>query len=408
MKFTMTNLDKLARLPIKVLKIIVNSFLYLIAIATPKKKGSIVVGSGQGFTFSDNSMFFFLACQMNDSLRNDICWITKSRQVHNMLLAKSLPCEYLYSFRGVHKVLRAQYSVLSYRLSDIQEGLIGGSKIIQLWHGIPIRKIGFNGDWNVHSLLGRVRRVVYSTLPYTYYMSCDVLFSSNQYTTRAFTEAFKYSFRKKNAQIIEVPQPRYDYLLETIDFQQIFSEEESFIEHHKKGFDKAIVWMPTHRTAHKKQYVDLLSEHHVNLKELSNWLVSKNYILFLKLHPLEKDSFLKLEAYENFIIYNFIESAPLVKLCDILITDYSSVAFDFISIGKPIIFFAPDIDEYERDVGFYLNYREVFKDFLCHTNEGMLKLLKKNGVVTNDQFRTQRIEVPNTYSGRILGIINAI
>ena len=407
MKFTMTNLGKLATPSIKVLKIIVNSFLYLIAIATPKKKGSIVVGSGQGFTFSDNSMFFFLVCQMNASLRNDICWITKSRQVHDMLLAKSLPCKYLYSLRGIFTVLRAQYSVLSYRLSDIQEGLIGGSKIIQLWHGIPIRKIGFNGEWNIHSLLGRVKRVLYSTLPYTYYMSCDVLFSSNEYTTRVFAEAFKYSFRG-NTQIIEVPQPRYDYLLETTDFQQILGEEESFIEHHKNGFDKAIVWMPTHRTAHKKQYVDLLSEHHVNLKELSKWLVSKNYILFLKLHPLEKDSFLKLEAYENFIIYNFIESAPLVKLCDTLITDYSSVAFDFISVGKPTIFFAPDIGEYEHDVGFYFNYREVFKDFLCYTNEEVLKLLKKNSVVTNDQFRTQRIEVPNTYSGQILGTINDI
>ena len=332
-----------------------------------------------------------------------MCWITKSRQVHKMLLAKSLPCEYLYSFRGMYTVLRAQYSVLSYRLSDIQEGLIGGSNIVQLWHGIPIRKIGFNGDWSIHSLLGRVKRVIYSKLPYTYYMSCDVLFSSNKYTTRAFAEAFKYSFRK-NAQIIEVPQPRYDYLLETIDFQQIFTEEESFIKRHKKGFNKAIVWMPTHRFFQRKSFLDIISEYKIELKELSNWLVANNYVLFFKLHPIEINSLSKIGSHKNFVFYNFIESAPLVKLCDTLITDYSSIAFDFIALEKPVIFFAPDLDDYTRHTGFYLNYYEEFEHTMCSTIEGLFALFAESLVIESESLII-RLNKGSSYSEEIHGLM---
>lgn len=52
-------------------------------------------------------------------------------------------------------------------------------------------------------------------------------------------------------------------------------------------------------------------------------------------------------------------SEELLPVADVLITDYSSVIFDFLLYRKPVVRFAPDLDEYENARGFYMDYRRL-------------------------------------------------
>src|SRR5699024_2881742 len=89
---------------------------------------------------------------------------------------------------------------------------------------------------------------------------------------------------------------------------------------------------------------------------------------------------LDLSSYSSRIIdvslYNDI--SELFVIADVLVTDYSSMLFDFVVTGRPIVFYAPDIDEYGTSVrGFYLDFNEVCPGPVCETTDGAAKLINR-------------------------------
>ena len=106
---------------------------------------------------------------------------------------------------------------------------------------------------------------------------------------------------------------------------------------------KVILWAPTFRgNAHNPYLAGLDS-----VKELQKNL-GEDYFLIIKAHP-------HLEAKYS------LSSCPipterLLPVTDLLITDYSSVFFDYLFFGKPTVLFAPDLEEYEKKRGFYVDY----------------------------------------------------
>jgi CDP-glycerol glycerophosphotransferase len=65
----------------------------------------------------------------------------------------------------------------------------------------------------------------------------------------------------------------------------------------------------------------------------------------------------------------------LYLAADVLITDYSSVMFDFTVTGKPVIFLAPDLDEYEAKRGFYFDFAAEAPGPICSTTGQVLEAL---------------------------------
>ena len=58
-------------------------------------------------------------------------------------------------------------------------------------------------------------------------------------------------------------------------------------------------------------------------------------------------------------VSDYPEVNELLLVTDVLVTDYSSIIFDFALLGRPMGFFAPDVADYERERGFYFDYRSV-------------------------------------------------
>ena len=358
----------------KIINLAFNGFAYYLSKLMPKKKGSIVIGSGQGYTFSDNSMFFYIWCVNKANRKIDICWITKSESVYSFLKNKGLPCEKLYSLRGIYRTLSADRSFISHRLSDIHSGLIGGSKIIQLWHGVPLRRIGYNGDWYSDDLIGKIKKIIYKLFPFSYYMACDILISNCSYSSRVYSEAFAYSFRNKK-RILQLGQPRYDYLLgNTKIYDDFFNDELAFLDQFN-GYDKVVAWLPTHRFFQSKNFIKILDDSGFSLSELDEWLKAKNVLLIFKLHPIERKYSSAFDCFKNIVVYDFIDPSPLLKKIDILISDYSSVVIDYLSMKKPVYLVPFDLQEYEAYTGFYLSYKDDMSGFICNGLDDLFNAL---------------------------------
>ena len=164
--------------------------------------------------------------------------------------------------------------------------------------------------------------------------------------------------------------------------------------------DKYIFWLPTFRMA--AEGLERLNEYildsetglpivttYEKMRELDDVLKSLNIIMIIKLHPVQDNSLIAHKFYSNITIMDNKELTAmdlhinsLLSQADAIISDYSSVAIDFLLLDKPVGFALDDLKEYEQSRGFvfnpikkYLPGKEIydfeqFKDFIKEVSKG--------------------------------------
>ena len=193
-----------------------------------------------------------------------------------------------------------------------------GKIYLQTWHGTPYKNSSYDVRINDENHLSEFSEESHNW---------NFLVSSNEYSTKTFKEHFNY---KKG--VLELGNPANDiFYTENQDFKNFLRNKLNIPK------DKTIIlYAPTFR---KKAL-------HLDFKRLHDYL-HEDYILIVKNHPnssaqIEIDDDIKDFAL-NLSDYDIHE---LFLISDILITDYSSVIFDFAHTGKPILFYVPDIEAY--------------------------------------------------------------
>ncbi len=160
--------------------------------------------------------------------------------------------------------------------------------------------------------------------------------------------------------------PRNDYLFEDTDHIKVLYPEASY--------DKVILWMPTFRKADHSDRVDSTFEMPLEIpclytaedcRALDAVLRENNTLLILKPHPAQKLTAIKELGLTNIVLlYNEdldVKNIPLYQFVgstDALITDYSSIYYDYLLTGKPIGLTVDDFEVYSKDTGFV--YENVF------------------------------------------------
>jgi len=345
------------------------SIIYLIAKNIPKDKNLTVIGSSLGRHFADNSKYLYLYFQKNNTNNSKrMIWITKNKEVNEYLKSLDFPSEYLYSLKGIFYTIRASKVFITHQLRDINGALIAGAQIIQLWHGIPIKKVGYKGDWSPTTRKGRLQVQFYNLFPFAYYMKCDKLITSSKMAKDTFVEPFSLSFRNENIEenILLLGQPRNDALLSDYIFDETVFSELKQLRKYKSKYKQIISWLPTHRMQTNKTIVDIMQESNLDLALLDEFLKKKNILFVIKAHFLELGLVKNLLTdSENIIVYSEADPYPLLHFTDILVTDYSSVFFDFLVTDKPIVFAPFDYDEYSKTAKFYYDYYDITPGKKC-------------------------------------------
>lgn len=155
--------------------------------------------------------------------------------------------------------------------------------------------------------------------------------------------------------IISIGIPRTDVLFDEEKKKKIKETIDLRINKFNK---KVILYAPTFRDEEKEKF---------NIKldlKLMKENLDDNFILLVKLHPIIRNAIEIEEDLEDFVFdVSKYDMNELLVYSDILITDYSSVVFEFALLERPIIFFAYDLDEFKnKSREFYFGYEEFIPD----------------------------------------------
>ena len=170
---------------------------YLILKLIAKDPRLYIFGSSLGYHFADNSKYLFLyASEHVRHIRS--VFISKDRDVVNFVKSIGMNAEYLYSFSGLRTVIRAKRAFISHSIGDIHPVFTSGSEVIQLWHGTPLKMIGYDADWINDNGTNKIRNVIkqmcYSIIPYLYSSRCfDKIIISSDFNCPSFKSAFNIS-----------------------------------------------------------------------------------------------------------------------------------------------------------------------------------------------------------------------
>ncbi|QHQ56833.1 CDP-glycerol glycerophosphotransferase family protein [Bacillus velezensis] len=222
---------------------------------------------------------------------------------------------------------------------------------IQVWHANgSLKKFGLEDVTNQNrpaSDISRFKKV---------YRSFDFVTVGSD----AMADVFKKSFGIRDGQLLKMGVPLTDVYYE---------EHKPELKH--KWPKKIILYAPTFRDYDMQSFRLPFTE-----EQLTNAL-NGEYMLLVKLHPAVLHHISA--SFESELIKNVSDMRlhDLLKAADILITDYSSVPFEFALLNKPIFFFTYDLEEYDRKRGLIDNYTSVIPGKACHDSEALLEEMTK-------------------------------
>lgn len=222
-----------------------------------------------------------------------------------------------------------------------------GAVHLQTWHGTPLKKLGFDIDPTSESyaentspaLLERNKR-------------WDYLIGPNDYTSTILKRAFAF-----NKTTLDIGYPRNDVLLNRNKEVKIRALKKKLnIPDDKKIMLYAPTWRDYefHNGANFQPY-----QFKFDLDRMRERF-GDEYVLLVRLHYRDAMR-IKLEGYEDFVynVSSFDDIQELYLISNLLITDYSSVMFDYANLNRPMIFFAYDMPRYATQVrGFYFDFQK--------------------------------------------------
>ncbi|HBI73569.1 MAG TPA: CDP-glycerol:glycerophosphate glycerophosphotransferase, partial [Lachnospiraceae bacterium] len=238
-----------------------------------------------------------------------------------------------------------------------------GNIFLETWHGTPLKKLVFDQE----EVMGA--SPLYKAQFYKQSRVWDYLVSANHFSSEAFRSAFLF-----DKEILEYGYPRND-ILHRDNKEEIAARirKKLKIPEGKKTILYAPTWRDNEYYGHGKYKFAL----HLDLRLLRKEL-GEDYVVLLRTHYFIADS-LDVTGVEDFAINvsKYDDISELYLVSDMLITDYSSVFFDFANLKRPILFYTYDLDKY-RDMirGFYLDIETEVPGPLLYTNEEVVEAIK--------------------------------
>ena len=328
---------------LKLKKIILLIFIYPISFCIIRDKKSIVVGSYNN-GFSDNSKYYYLwLLQNRNGLK--VTWITGCDKTYKTMRALNLPVLKRWSIAGFIATLRAGTYIYSAYLRDINFYTSGRAKRVNLWHGVGIKEIDFSitsGPLKkqFNTSLFNLSRILFPDI----FARPNLVLAPSLEMAKHFSKSFRID--QNHCHLNGMPRTSLHKV------QMKTNEEENYLISGCVASHKW-VYLPTWRDNKNSLPNDLLG----NLKIIDKNLENRDTHLFIKLHPNEK-----INQVGSFNNITFIEPKfdiyPHLPEFDGLITDYSSVLYDFLSVGcDKIILHLYDFANYRS------NSRNLIYDF---------------------------------------------
>lgn len=233
--------------------------------------------------------------------------------------------EFVNNKQGIKAFMRAKYAFYCFGKYPIKPSK--KQTVINLWHGTPLKRVG--------NMEQGCEKIDYN------------FFTKVMTTAPMYKPIMAQIFGCKESHVEVMGNPRND---------EMFVSDKLVDTAVRMGSNKVIVWLPTYREYDQEFVVASLSIE--DLKALDEYLKGVNCRMIIKLHPLQEADVAGLKfKYIDIITQEQLNKQrmsvySLLRNADGLITDYSSVYFDFMLLDRPIAFAVGDIEQYGAKRGF--------------------------------------------------------
>ena len=248
---------------------------------------------------------------------------------------------------------KAKYWIFNYKIPDFlypKKNQI----FVQCWHGTPLKRLGCDlehFDNVLNTIDGIKKRYKIEASKFTYFIS------PSKFASEKFISAWNLKEIGKENIIVEEGYPRNDFLFNynEKDVQKI--RKKLGIENDSR---KIILYAPTYRSDQHQTGLGYVYKEEIDFKKMEEKF-GKEYLILFRPHYFIANSF-DFDKYKGFVynVANIDDINELYIISDILITDYSSVFFDYANLKRPMIFFMYDLEHYKNESnGFYIDLNEL-------------------------------------------------
>lgn len=221
-----------------------------------------------------------------------------------------------------------------------------GQRYLNTWHGTPLKCLGRDMEEGFAETANLTKN----------FLAADVLAYQGEFMDSCMRSAYMYAGCESGTTVLE-GYPRNEPLVDPAGVAEKTEREIATREPGGTRVRQRIAYLPTWRgsaSGNRAEETGIASI----LREIDGQL-SDDQIMYVKLHPYDFSS-AGLERLRHVRPYPTVdETYAVLSLCDVLVTDYSSVLFDFTVTGKPIVLFTYDEEDYLRDRGLYCELDEV-------------------------------------------------
>lgn len=361
------------------LRVAAKYFIMYLSMLVPRSHNICVFGAWLGERFADNSKQLFLEAQKYKRLR--AVWITKDVKVAREVKRLGFEVYRWGTFKAVWIQLRAKYAVVSNGISDLQHTFLGGAVIIDLWHGIPLKKVCYDNkyekDWD--SSKQKFRDMLINVpLGNMYYVA----------TNKVFVDIYQSAFRVGRKQVLCLGQPRCDIFFKQKRPKPYFPDK------------NIILYCPTHRKeGAEKINISTLFD----LDRLEEYLSEHNFYFVIKKHFYHRNETENLKDYPHIIdvTKKDMDIQRLIMEAKAMVTDYSSIYIDYLLLDMPLLFYCYDYEKYlTEDRELYFKYEDVTPGLKARNFDELLEELVLFAMNGSEYAKEERKQARNFFTAK--------
>ncbi len=342
---------------------------------------TVVFACFQGISYCDSPKAIYEYMLKDEAFREyRFLWAFKEPAKYTYLSAENRTEVLNIGSKKFFKALAtAKYWVLNYKIQDH----IFPKKdqvFLQCWHGTPLKRLGYdliNFDNAMNTVSEIKNRYNIETKKFSYFIS------PSAFASEKFISAWNMKALGKETVILEEGYPRNDIL-------NNYNEKDVAHIRTSLGIDndkKVILYAPTYRDNQHSAKDGYTYKTEVDFDRLKEQFKDE-YVILFRPHWLVARNF-DFEKYNGFVydVSDFDDISELYIISDMLITDYSSVFFDYANLNRPIIFYMYDLDAYRDDIrGFYLDLNELPGNVVTEEDELIAEIYRAKSFVCDEKY----------------------
>lgn len=328
----------------------------LVAVLVPRSPRQWVLGSGAGL--GEGALVLHDLAREREPERR-LTWLASSRAELDAARARGMRALPKRGPRGLWATLRAGVAVVTHGFGDVNRFGVSGARVVQLWHGIPLKRLHLDSAAALRlPLIGSLPGV--GRLMRALYRRAGAQIALFPVASALVAGRIRSAFGLDTSRILVSGDPRDDVLLRGSAAERRLRARATIADACGALPDDGpvVLYAPTWRDGDEDAAIPTRDE----WQAIAAWADRAGAVLLIRSHPLGAGSYAagaqqspRIRLLGSDVL---TDVTPVLPAVDVVVTDYSSIAFDAAIGGVPTVFFAPDLARYLATRGLYTPYRE--------------------------------------------------